>query len=239
MGPDLGGVMKKIDTGALDPAIEPDSEKLHRGARVAISLIPGVGGALVEVFNSVIESPLTRRRLEAIIQMGEVINDLLERKVLTEEDLQNNEAFISTVAEVCAISLRNHRQEKLEALKNAVRNSALPSCPADDYRQLFLNFVDVCTVTHIKLLQLFDSPKDWFMKKEIKVPNISMGPLSVIVELAIPELKGHKEILDSIWKDLYQRGLVTMEGLNSGATADGMLARRTSPLGVQLIAFLS
>lgn len=231
--------MKKIDTEALDPAIEPESEKLHRSTRMALSFVPGVGGALVEVFNSVIESPLTKRRWETVVQIGEVINDLLERKVVTEEDLHENDAFISTVAEVCAISLRNHQQEKLEALKNAVRNSALPSCPADDYRQLFLNFVDVCTVTHIKLLQLFNDPRSWFGQREITVPNWSMGPLSMIVELAMPELKGHKDILDSIWKDLYQRGLVTTDGLNSGATGDGMLARRTSPLGVQLIAFLS
>jgi hypothetical protein len=231
--------MSKIDIDAIDPAIEPDSEKMHRATRIALGFVPGVGGALVEVFNSAIESPLTKRRWETMVQIGEVINDLLERKVVTEEDLHENEAFISTVAEVCAISLRNHQKEKLEALRNAVRNSALPSCPADDYRQLFLNFVDVCTVTHIKLLQLFDRPQAWFDQRGQKLPNWTMGSLSTVIDLAMPDMKGHNEIRDSIWKDLFQRGLVTTDGLNTGMSGDGMLARRTSPLGVQLIAFLS
>ncbi|MCF8980010.1 hypothetical protein GIW46_17580 [Pseudomonas syringae] len=171
--------------------------------------------------------------------MGEVINDLLDQELVTEASLQENDAFISTVAEACSISLRNHQKEKLDALKNAVRNSALPSCPTDDYRQLFLNFVDVCTVTHIRLLQLFDNPQAWFDRKGTNLPNWTMGSLSTIIELAMPELKGHNDIRDSIWKDLYQRGLVTTDGLNTGMSGSGMLARRTSPLGVQLIAFLS
>lgn len=231
--------MKRIDVEVLDPKVESVEEKAHRGARMAISMIPVAGGPLVEVFNSIVESPLTKRRWDTVREIGEVINDLLDQKIVTEENLQQNEAFISTVAEVCSISLRNHQKEKLEALKNAVRNSALPSCPSDDYRQLFLNFVDVCTVTHIKLLQLFDNPQRWFEQRGTNLPNWTMGSLSTIIDLAMPEIKGHNDIRDSIWKDLYQRGLVTTDSLTSGMSGSGMLSRRTSPLGDQLIAFLT
>ncbi|WP_333690604.1 hypothetical protein [Pseudomonas syringae] len=231
--------MKRIDVNGLDPQVEAAGDKAHRGTRIALAMVPAVGGALVEVFNSIVESPLTQRRWDIVRDMGEVINDLLDQELVTEASLQENDAFISTVAEACSISLRNHQKEKLDALKNAVRNSALPSCPTDDYRQLFLNFVDVCTVTHIRLLQLFDNPQAWFDRKGTNLPNWTMGSLSTIIELAMPELKGHNDIRDSIWKDLYQRGLVTTDGLNTGMSGSGMLARRTSPLGVQLIAFLS
>lgn len=155
---------KKVDLSGLDPDLEADSEKLHRLARIGVGAIPVVGGPLVEIFNSVLESPLSKRRTETMIQLGEVINELIEQGVVTEAGLQDNDAFISTVAEVCAISLRNHEAEKLEALRNAVRNSALPSCPSDDYRQIFLNFVDVCTVTHIRLLHLFLDPELWIAR---------------------------------------------------------------------------
>ncbi len=231
--------MDRIDTEGLNPLHESDGEKMHRGTRIALGLFPVVGGAMVEIFGSVVESPLTKRRWETMAQVGEVINELLEKKVVTEEGLQQNEAFVSTVAEVCAISLRNHQQEKLDALKNAVRNSALPSCPSDDYRQMFLNFVDVCTVTHIRLLQLFNDPKGWFANKGTILPNWSMGGLSSVIDLGLPDLVGHNEIRDSIWKDLYQRGLVTTDGLNTTMSGDGMLSKRTSPLGVKLITFLS
>jgi hypothetical protein len=239
MESDLECFMKRIDTDALDPALESDGEKLHRGARIALGLVPGVGGALVEVFNSVIESPLTKRRWETMIQLGEVINDLLEQGVVTEAGLQENEVFISTVAEVCAISLRNHQAEKLEALRNAVKNSALPGCPAEDYRQLFLNFVDVCTVTHIRLLHLFDGPEKWFLREEKTIPGWSMGGLTSVAEFAFPDLVGQKELYLSIWKDLYQRGLVDTDSMGSTMSRDGMLAPRTSKMGAQLVAFLS
>lgn len=231
--------MKKIDVEGLDPQVEPLGEKAHRGTRIALSLIPVAGGALVEVFNSVVESPLTKRRWDTVRDIGEVINDLLDQGIVTEENLQQNDAFISTVAEVCSISLRNHQAEKLEALKNAVKNSALPSCPADDYRQLFLNFVDVCTVSHIKLLTVFNHPRAWLDQKGIKTPNWISGSLSSVIDLALPELRGHQEIRDSIWKDMYQRGLVSTDSLNSSLSSDGMLAKRTTSLGEQLINFLS
>ncbi|VVP63115.1 hypothetical protein PS907_00162 [Pseudomonas fluorescens] len=232
--------MKKVDLSGLDPDLEPDGEKIHRLARIGISAIPVVGGPMVEIFNSVLESPLSKRRTETMIQLGEVINDLIEQGVVTEAGLQDNDAFVSTVAEVCAISLRNHEAEKLEALRNAVKNSALPSCPDDDYRQLFLNFVDVCTVTHIKLLKLFENPQKWASENGFVFPgNWVSGSLSQVVEFAYPDLKGKTEICSAIWKDLFQRGLVTTESLNSGMNRDAMMSRRNTSLGCQLIQFLS
>ncbi|VVM52152.1 hypothetical protein PS663_00845 [Pseudomonas fluorescens] len=231
--------MNTIDLDGLDPNLEPESEKFHRLARIGLGAVPLAGGAMVEVFNSILESPLSKRRTDTMLLIGQTLNDLIEKGVVTEEDLQENEAFISTVAEVCNITLRNHQEEKLDALRNAVKNSALPSCPSDDYRQLFLNFVDVCTVTHIKLLQLFYDPKEWFKSREIVAPNWTMGSLSSVIDLGLPDIKGHVDIRDSIWKDLYQRGLVTTDGLNATMSGDGMFARRTSPLGAKLIEFIS
>ncbi|WP_313643450.1 hypothetical protein [Pseudomonas sp.] len=231
--------MEKVDLEGLDPPIEPAGEKAHRGVRMALAMVPGVGGPLVEVFNSVVESPLSKRRWETVQQIGEVINQLLDEGVVTTETLENNDAFISTVAEACSISLRNHQKEKLDALKNAVKNSALASCPPDDYRQMFLRFVDVCTVTHIKLLTIFNYPRGWFEEAGIKTPTWYSGSLSTVIDLAMPELNGHREIRDSIWKDLYQRGLVSTDSLNSSMSADGMLAKRTTSLGEELIRFLS
>ncbi|HHK2917532.1 hypothetical protein [Pseudomonas aeruginosa] len=231
--------MDKIDTDAFDPANEPDSEKFHRLARVTLGAIPVAGGALAEVFNSVLESPLNKRRTEAMVQIGEVINDLLEKGVVTIDGLQENDAFISTVSEVCSITLRNHEEEKLKALRNAVKNSALPTCPPDDYRQLFLNFVDVCTPTHIKLLKLFYNPTKWFAEHDITIPNWNMGGLTSVVDLGMPELKGHEEIRNAIWKDLYQRGLISIDSLAATMSREGMLAGRTTPLGSKLIDFLS
>jgi hypothetical protein len=232
--------MAKIDLDGLDPKVEPDGEKLHRVARITLGAVPIVGSPLLEVFNSVLESPLSKRRTETMLEIGEVLNELIDKGIVTEAGLQQNEAFVSTVAEVCNISLRNHQAEKLEALRNAVKNSALPMCPSEDYRQLFLNFVDVCTVTHIKLLKLFENPQKWASENGFVFPgNWVSGSLSQVVEFAYPDLKGKTEICSAIWKDLFQRGLVTTESLNSGMNRDAMMSRRNTSLGCQLIQFLS
>ncbi|WP_248731819.1 WASH complex subunit 5 [Pseudomonas sp. MWU13-2517] len=231
--------MSKIDVGLVDPLDEPAGEKVNRVIRIALGTVPIAGGAMVEFFNSMFEGPLSKRRTEWMIQVSDELNEILENGVLTEKDLQENESFISTVAQACNISLRNHELEKLEALRNAVKNSALPNCPDDDCRQLFLNFVDVCTVTHIRLLQFFDFPARWFKSKDIIPPNFSMGSLIRVLEVAIPSLQNRRELYEPIWMDLVQRGLIQQGGLDMTNSLNGLLEKRTTKLGSQLIEFLS
>ncbi|HBO4168723.1 hypothetical protein ISE70_19750 [Pseudomonas aeruginosa] len=231
--------MDKIDTDAFDPANEPDSEKFHRLARVTLGAIPVAGGALAEVFNSVLESPLNKRRTEAMVQIGEVINDLLEKGVVTIDGLQENDAFISTVSEVCSITLRNHEEEKLKALRNAVKNSALPTCPSDDYRQIFLNFVDVCTATHIRLLVFLDDPEDWGRVNGVTYPQSwGMGTISRVIQAALPEVNDNEELFKVVWADLFQRGLIDIQEMDSVMSAASTLSRRTTRIGRQLVEFI-
>lgn len=230
--------MKKIDTDSLDPGLESDSEKLHRGARIALGLFPGVGSVLVEIFSSAVESPLTRRRWETMIQFGEVINDLIERRVVTEADLQDNDVFISTVAEACAISLRNHQADKIEALRNAVRNSALPNCPSEDYRQMFLSFVDQCTATHLRILRFADDPTAWFKITGTSFPGYKSGDINVVIDAALPELKGHTELRNAIWNDLGNRGFISLHRTLESKEPTGTFDRFITPMGADLVRFI-
>jgi len=192
----------------------------------------------VEVFSSVVESPLIKRRVETLIQIGEVLNDLLEQGVVTEAGLQENDAFISTVAEVCAISLRNHQSDKLEALRNAVRNSALPACPADDYRQIFLNFVDQCTVAHIKVLRFANDPMAWFKATGIQFPGYKSGDIFRVIDIAIPELSGHPELRKFVWDDLVDRGLVTPHFTIESKGPKDAFDKKTTVMGSDLVRFI-
>jgi len=56
------------------------------------------------------------------------------------------------------VAIRNHQSGKLEALRNAVLDSALSNEPEEDMQLMFLNFVDVLTLSHLRMLKLyFDS----------------------------------------------------------------------------------
>lgn len=232
--------MKRIDPDLIDPAVEPAGEKVGRVIRSIAGAVPVIGGAATEIFNSLFEGPLSKRRTEWMLNVTEILNDLMEEGLVTEASLKENEAFISTVAQTCNMALRNHEAEKLEALRNAVKNSAMPSCPSDDYRQLFLNFVDACTVTHIKILHLFHNPKEWIASQGREFPQgWYMGGLTQVIEFSLPELAGQEALYKPIWKDLYQRGLITTDSLGTTMGVDGMLANRTTGLGTKLIEFLS
>jgi len=230
--------MKKVDLSGLDPKLEPESETIHRLTRMGIGLIPVVGGSLLEVFNSILESPLSKRRTETMIQLGEVINDLIEQGVVTEAGLQANDAFISTVAEVCAISLRNHQSEKLEALRNAVRNAALPTCPSDDYRQMFLNYIDQFTVTHLKILRFANDPTAWFAATGTHFPGYKSGDIKDVIDAAIPELQGHSELRDAIWSDLALNNLIELHLTIDDKAKDETFDRKTTPMGAELVRFI-
>lgn len=182
---------------------------------------------------------MNERKVRWMTEVGDALNHLIDAKILTEQGLQGNEAFITTVAQASMLAIRNHQQEKLESLHNAVLNVAIGNCPEDDLRQIFLNFIDVCTVSHIRILSLMNEPVEWARRNDIQFPGWSMGGITKVIEHALPELKGKEAIYTVIWKDLYQRGLINTDGLGATISGSGMVARRTTDLGQQLIDFLS
>lgn len=222
--------VKKVDSNKVNPTVESGGDKAHRVARAALSSIPVVGGAAVEIFNAIIAPPLERRKAEWMNQVTEAINQLIEKGGLTPEELQNNEQFFTTLVQASQTALRNHQKEKLEALKNAILNAALPNAPDESLQQMFLNFVDTFTVWHLRLLNLFHAP--------VRQKAVFSGALSHVVEDAFPELRGRRGFYDQVWRDLYTRGLVNTESLHGLMSADGLTDRRTSDLGGQFLSFI-
>lgn len=231
--------MSKIDLNGLDPAIESDTEKIQRLARLGLSFVPIAGGGLVELFNSIITPPMEKRRDAAIIAIGSALNELLEQKFVTEDELRQNDALINTIVEVCSISLKTHQSEKLEALRNAVRNSALPTCPTDDYRHIFLGYVDHFTVTHIRVLRFAHNPMAWLRRVGSHFPGCKSGEMGDVIDVAIPELRGHEWLRNTIWSDLSNRGLTALGPIGGSRDPQDSLEKLTTKLGDQFIHFIS
>jgi hypothetical protein len=231
--------MDEIDKELIDPSVEPASEKAHRLTRASLAAVPALGGTLVEAFNALIEPPMARRKTAWMVQVTEALNELFQKGVLTEDDLQNNEKFFTTLVHASSVAIKNHEQEKLEALKNAVVNSALPGAPDDTLQQLFLNLVDSCTSWHLALLKLFQGPENWAAEKNHQFPSWSMGGLTAVIESAYPELRAHKDLYRLVWQELYRNGLVNTDGLGTTMSATGMMAKQTTEIGDQFLAFIS
>lgn len=231
--------MSKIDKELIDPVIEPDSEKVHRVARAAISAIPALGGPLVEAFNSLIEPPMAKRRTAWMADVTEAINELYQRGIVTEENLQENEKFFTTLVHASNTAIRNHEREKLEALKHAVLNSALPDAPSDTLQQLFLNLIDSCTSWHIAILMLFQNPEQWAKDNNHKFPNWPMGGISQVIENAYPQLQNQQDIYRLVWSELHRNGLLNTDSIGGTMTGSGMFAKRTTPIGDSFVKFIS
>jgi len=202
----------------------------HSIAKSGLSAIPVIGGAAVELFQNVVQPPLEKRRVEWMAQVGEKLQEL-EEKGFNLETLQENEQFISAAMYASQLALRTHKEEKIEALRNAVVNVARGQAPEDAMQHIFLNFVDTLTELHIQILKLFQAPTP--------PPNMSMGGLSDVLEYNMPEMRGRQDIYDQLWKDLYMRGLVSTDGMHMTMSGNGLGQKRTTGLGDAFLSFIS
>ena len=155
----------------------------------------------------------------------------LENNGLELETLQENQQFISAAMYASQLALRTHKQEKLEALRNAVINIALGQAPEEAIQNIFLNFVDTLTELHIQILKLFQAPTP--------PPGMSMGGLGNVIEHNMPNLRGQKDLYNQIWKDLYSRGLVSTEGINATMSGQGLGQKRSTNFGDSFLSFIS
>lgn len=202
----------------------------HAAGRAALSAIPIAGGAAVEIFQHLIQPPLERRRIEWMDSVGERLTELEEVGIRL-ESLSENEQFVSAVMSASQVAIRTHQSEKLEALRNAVENVARGQAPDEALQHMFFGFVDTLVPLQIQMLKLFQAPPT--------MEGITMGGLSTVLERNIPSLRGHRDIYDQFWRDLYARGLVNTDGLHSTMSGNGLSQKRTTSLGDQFLRFIT
>lgn len=220
----------KMEKDKLEVPTKTKGDAIHTIAKAGLSAIPLVGGPAAELFQSLVQPPLEKRRIAWMEEVGEKLQDL-EQKGLTIEKLQSDERFISTVMHASHVAMRTHQKEKLAALRNAIVNVARGQSPDEAVQHMFLDFVDSLSEIHIRILRLFQKPTP--------PPNISMGGLSSVLEHNMPELCGRRDIYDQFWRDLHLRGLVNTNGLHTTMSGSGLAEKRTTALGDEFLKFIT
>lgn len=212
------------------PPKKTTGDLAHVTAKAVLSAVPHVGGPAAELFQYLLQPPLEKRREKWMDEVAEGLREL-EATGLNLEDLRDNEQFISIVMQASQVVLRTHQEEKRRALKNAVLNVANGQGPDDALQQVFLGYIDTLTELHLRILKFFQTPA--------VADNLGMGGLSHVLEGGFPELRDRREIYDSLWRDLYLRGLVNTEQLHVTMTGQGLRQKRTTGLGDIFLAFIS
>ena len=150
--------MSLLDEPSRQPLPSEPTLEDHRYAVIkgGLSALPLVGCALAEEMGLLLMAPLTRRRDDWWADVARRVL-YLEGKVqgFRFENLGDNEQFVSAMIQATQSAARTHRNEKLEALRNAVLNIALGHNPGEDLQAIFLNLVDSFTPVHLELLRLF------------------------------------------------------------------------------------
>lgn len=201
----------------------------HTLVKAGLSAIPYVGGPAVELFQCLIQPPLEKRRGEWMAQVGEKLQEL-EASGLKLDELQKNEEFVSAVMHASQIALRTHQKAKLDALRNTIVNVAKGHAPDEALQNVFLNLVDSFTELHLEILKVFQAPSP--------PSSMSVGGLNSVLEHNIPRLRGHRELYDQLWKDLYSRGLVNTDGLHMTMSGSGLGQKRTTGIGDTFLKFI-
>jgi len=209
--------------------------------RAIVSAIPAAGGPLQVAFENIFTSPIEKRKEAWLNQLADVINEVQKRvSEITPERLAENDAFVTVVMQASQVAIRNHQQAKIEALRNAVLNAALPNPPHEDEQMIFLRLIDQLTPWHLRVLSVLNDPIQWMERNNIHNPCWGMGGASTVLEHCLPDLQGQRETYDQIVIDLQGQGMLGQgQFLHVMMTGGGMVASRTTERGRRFIRFIS
>jgi len=227
-----------METPPKDKSI---GDAAHEIGKTILSVVPAAGGPLAALFENIFTAPLNKRRQAWLEDLASVISDIQNKLAdITPEKLATNEMFITAALQASQIAIRNHKKEKIDALKTALFNSVQPNAPSEDIQPIFLKLIDDLTPWHLSLLSMLNDPSKWMAQNGINNPGWGMGGVSTVIEHCFPELRSDRDFYGQLVRDLQAGGLLGQGSfLNVTMTGGGMLESRTSPIGKQFIEFIS
>lgn len=214
-------------------------EVTEKTVEAALSAVPIAGGPLALAFGAVMGWAYSRRMEEWLTELAEAVDDLQERvDGLDLDKLASNEDFVDAVVHATRAAEGTHQTEKIDALRNAVLNVALPAAPATDLIRIFLRYLDEFTPSHLRLLAFLDDPIAAFDARGLPKPDLMMGGRSHLLEEALPEFAGRRDFYDPLASDLERAGLANA-ALHVTMTGTGLWQSTTTDRGKQFLAFIT
>jgi hypothetical protein len=145
------------------PGKSTGQEIVERAAEATLGSVPLVGAALAVTLVTTLNWRLEERREKWFTELADGVEELRQRMDgLSLESLAGNEMFTDAVVMATRTVEHTHQAEKIQALRNAVLNSAAPGAPDADTQAAMLALVDRFTPSHLRLVTLWDDPSAWF-----------------------------------------------------------------------------
>lgn len=223
------------------PPSKPTGREIaEKAVEAGLSAIPVVGGAVAVAFAYAVGRGYNIRLQAWLTELAEAVDDLTNQvEDLDMEKLAEDDGFLDAVATATRAAERTHQRDKIEALRNAVLNAALPTAPDTDTQMMFLRWVDEFTGSHLRLLAVLNDPTGWFADHNLQPPNVSAGSRLQVVELALPELASRRDFSDQLLRDLNSAGMTVIGSLGGLQTGGSLMQATTSETGRRFIEFIS
>ncbi len=236
----LKDTLKPTNTDKTKLVVNSIISSVLAGFATATGNTPLAVGSSLNVFSNIIGFPMGKRLAETMLSLAEKL-ETLEKNVVgfKIENLVNNELFTTTILQALQIAVRNHQKEKIDALHNAVLNTAIGNTPDEDLQLMFLHNIDSLTSWHLKILSYFRDPQGWFQIRNKKIPDVS-GGAGYGLEIAFPELGDKTEFYSQIVDELITKGFMKKGNyLNVTMSSSGVYATRTTDIGDKFLTFIS
>jgi len=131
-----------------------NTDSINTALKVLIS--PFINGTAMEILNAITVAPIERRRNKFFEDICSHIKTLeSEIEELKPERLSQNELFITVLLKSLQAIIKEHQKEKIDAFKNAVINTVTIESISEDYKLLFLSYLESFTVVQIQIIKFF------------------------------------------------------------------------------------
>lgn len=208
-------------------------------AKGSIGAIPLVGSLASEIFGLIVTPPLEKRRAEWMNEVAEKLKELESKGQIDFDKLKDDDRFLDIVLQATSFALKTSEMEKIQCFKNVLTNAAIGKCPDKTKTQIFLNQLDKFTTWHIRILNLINSPKDWYDRQGKEPPKYMIGSIYSMLKDAYPELKSQVELIEVIWNDLEKVGFHRTGSIKTNMSGDEVLSDRTTEFGKEFLEFIS
>lgn len=207
-------------------------------AKVALAGIPFVGDALQEILERAIGDPLKKRQEDWFREVGRGLLELQERlEGFDPRSLGDDPAFVGIVYEATDQAMRAQDEERLQALRNVVLNTAAGIAIDDVLRGRFMGYVGRFSTAHVHVLKAMDSPTS-SPAMVAQAKGMMMGSFWPVLLAGLPEFVQREDLLEVIVAELEAERLIEKSSkvMMSGGS---IMAQKSTALGRAFLQFIS
>lgn len=149
--------MEEIDINKYEPIVEPVEDKAYRVLMAIAGSVPVASGAVTEIVNSFISSPLEVRRGEWLSALTNAVNYILSQLNKTENEVAQNKLLISAILRSSDIAIRTSDDEIHKVLIEGIISSAKNQSLDESRIAIYYSTIAKLTSLHLKLINYFSN----------------------------------------------------------------------------------